>query len=142
VLGISSTHGSWSTRRALPCDGPPLAILRPGLRMRIKCDSESACGRACCGEDNPTCTNEGQLAFSTVNGVSSCSAKGLDCSRCEPLKEVPKVTVIAPQGASASTAPQGSSASSYSASSASASFFEPAAGLVTGALIITFGLSV
>jgi hypothetical protein len=85
----------------------------------IKCDSQSACGRACCGEDNPECVNAGMLAFSTVNGVRSCTLKGVDCSRCE--KEV----VV--QNANRAS---------------SASFFEPAAGLVTGALIITFGLSV
>ncbi len=90
------------------------------LPATIKCDSQSACGRACCGEDNPECINMGALAFSTVNGVRSCSLKGTDCSRCE--KEVPIVSVV--------NRPS------------SASFFKPTAGLVMAGLIITLGLSV
>jgi hypothetical protein len=85
----------------------------------IKCDSESACGMACCGEDNPDCYNMGALTFSTVDGVRSCRLKGVDCSRCE--KEVPLVVPPRP---------------------ASASFFEPVTGLVTAGLIISLGLSV
>jgi hypothetical protein len=89
----------------------------------IVCDSQSACGRACCGEANPTCINEGVLAFTRVNGVTSCSLKGVDCSKC--AKQVPKVNVV----------PNINRASS-------ASFVEPAAGLVTAGFVITLWLSV
>ena len=88
----------------------------------IKCDSQSACGRACCGKDNPTCINAGVAFTTTANGVNSCSLKGVDCSRCEK-----QVNVNVGQNANLAS---------------SASFFEPAAGLVTVGFVITLGLSV
>jgi hypothetical protein len=97
-------------------------------QMPIKCDSQSACGRACCGEANPTCINAGVLAFITANGVNSCRLKGVDCSRCE--KQVPNVNVP--------NVNVGQNANRAS----SASFVEPAAGLVTAGFVITLWLSV
>ena len=64
---------------------PPPPISNPPpppaqISGSVACSSQTACGTACCGAGNPTCTNMGVLSF--TSGSNVCTLNGLACSQC------------------------------------------------------------